>query len=120
MAEQWIREHLHEVERLSPVVATLTNDPEPWAEDFFRWIPERCISREGREDWGGVGCLWVDFCEWAVQNDSVPCQRKTFEQLLQDAGFPVEDGMACGLVLAGDLEAVFGSRAVLWRTGRQA
>jgi hypothetical protein len=33
-------------------------------------------------------------------------QRRTFERLLQDAAFPLKDGMAAGLLLRADLEAV--------------
>lgn len=80
--------------------------PDAWREDFSRWKIENCVHRDGREDWGGVGCLWVDFCEWAVSNDSVPCQRATFERLLEEAGFSCAEGMVAGLLLRADLEAV--------------
>lgn len=80
--------------------------PDAWRDDFIRWARERCAHREGREDWGGIGCLWVDFCEWTASNNSVPCQRLTFERLLQDAGFRLRDGMASGLVLKVDLWAL--------------
>jgi hypothetical protein len=79
--------------------------PDGWREDFDRWKTEKCSQREGREDWGGIGCLWIDFCEWAVKHDSAPCQRCTFEHLLERAGFPLRNGMAAGLVLRADLEA---------------
>lgn len=79
--------------------------PDAWREDFARWRAENCIRREGREDSAGIGCLWVDFCEWAVGCDSVPCARGTFERLLQDAGFLCAEGMTAGLLLKVDLEA---------------
>ena len=79
--------------------------PDAWREDFGRWMTANCIRREDREDWGGIGCLHVDFCEWAVLNDSVPCQRSTFERLLEDAGFQCVDGMTGGLLLRTDWQA---------------
>jgi hypothetical protein len=78
--------------------------PDAWREDFARWKAERCIHRGGRDDWGGIGCLWVDFCEWAVKHDSVRCQRRTLELLLKDAGYRLKDGFASGLVLAEDVK----------------
>lgn len=82
------------------------HDPAAWRQDFNRWRNVRCVSRTGYEDSGGIGCLWVDFCEWAIKNNSVSCQRRTFERLLEDAGFPLKDGMTAGLILRPDLEAV--------------
>lgn len=82
-----------------------SDEPEAWRPDFNRWMAANCIHREGRDDWGGIGFLHVDFCEWAVSNDSVPCQRGTFERLLLDDGFLCVDGMASGLVLRTDWQA---------------
>jgi hypothetical protein len=48
-----------------------------------------------------------------MAHDAVPCTRLTFERLLQYAGFPLKDGLACGLVLKVDLEAVLLSQAAL-------
>lgn len=79
------------------------HDPDAWRADFGRWLAENCIHREGREDSAGIGCLWVDFCEWAITDDSVPCTRLTFEHLLEDAGFRCADGMAAGLLLESPL-----------------
>lgn len=94
--------------------------PDAWREDFKRWARVRCVHREGREDWGGVGCLWVDFCEWAISSDSVPCRRPTFERLLQDAGFRLKDGMAAGLLLQVDLEAALCFQAAPGDSGTPA
>jgi hypothetical protein len=82
------------------------HDPAAWREDFAGWRVESCIHREGRQDSGGIGCLWVDFCEWTVGRDSVPCPRRTFERLLEDAGLLVVDGLVSGLILRSDLWAV--------------
>jgi hypothetical protein len=69
-------------------------------------MKERCAHREGKDDWGGVGVMHVDFCEWTVNHESVPCTRETFETLLRDAGFFVVNGMARGLFLRADLWAI--------------
>jgi hypothetical protein len=86
-------------------------DPAAWKEDFDRWRAENCAYREGRDDWGGIGCLWVAFCEWAVKHDSVHCERQTFERLLADDGYRCVEGMVAGLVLKVDLEAAAGKGA---------
>lgn len=110
MAEQWIRENLPSIE--SPSIATETTkgvpsaDPQAWSEDFIRWVWERCALREGYDDSSGIGFLLVDFAEWCIAHDAVPARRETFEALLRDAGFPLMDGLACGLVLKVDMEAV--------------
>jgi hypothetical protein len=77
-----------------------------WRGDFVRWTDERCTQRKGKDDWGGMGCLLVDFAEWCAVQGAVPCTRVTFEQLLRDSGFRLSDGMVSGLVLRRDLEAV--------------
>jgi hypothetical protein len=79
--------------------------PDPWREDFARWKSNYCIHRECRDDWGGIGCLWVDFCGWAAKHDSVHCERQTFERLLTDEGYRCVEGMVAGLVLRVDLDA---------------
>jgi hypothetical protein len=80
--------------------------PDAWKKDFKRWKAENCIYRAGREDSGGIGFLLVDFAEWCAAHNAVPCTRATFELLLRDAGFPLTDGLARGLVLRVDVEAV--------------
>ena len=81
------------------------HDPDAWREDLSRWLGENCIHREGREDSGGIGTLLLDFAEWCIKHDAVPCTRGTFERLLWDAGFPLKDGMAAGLLLRVDWES---------------
>jgi hypothetical protein len=82
-------------------------DHEVWARDFGVWMKARCTHREGKDDWGGVGAMVVDFGEWAVSHHSVPCTRLVLEALLRDAGFAVVDGMVGGLVLLTDLLTAF-------------
>lgn len=100
--------------------------PDAWRKDFARWKAENCIHRKDRDDWGGIGCLWVAFCEWAVKHDSVRCERRTFERLLADDGYRCVEGMAAGLVLRVDLGAALGAapetdrkRVPLVRLGRR-
>ena len=81
--------------------------PEAWSADFDVWMQARCAHREGKDDWGGIGPMLVDFGEWAVSHNSVPCTRQVLEALLRAAGFIVMDGMVQGLVLSADLEAIF-------------
>jgi hypothetical protein len=82
------------------------HDPAAWAEDFARWMQERCARREGQEDSGGVGVLHLDFVQWSVDQNNVPCTRRTFETLLRDNEVFVANGMARGLVLIADLRAI--------------
>lgn len=82
------------------------HEPDARREDFARWVAQNCIHREGRDDWGGIGVLYVNFAEWCVWHDSTHCERCTFEWMLEDAGFRCKEGMAAGLLLKVDLEAV--------------
>jgi hypothetical protein len=85
--------------------------PDAWRQDFARWRAERCVSRQGYEDSAGIGALLRDFMEWCLAHDAVPCQRAVFETLLEEAGFHCAEGMAAGLLLRVDLEAVLCSQA---------
>jgi hypothetical protein len=100
--------HPEQMQTFSEPVA---DAPEIWRKDFARWKAENCIHREGRDDWGGIGCLWVDFCEWAVEHDSVDCDRRTLERLLADDGHRCVEGMVAGLVLRVDLDAALATAA---------
>jgi hypothetical protein len=89
--------------RLVPIISP---DHEAWADDFRLWIRERCAQRHAHEDWGGVGALHVDFAEWSVARNEVPCTRPTFEALLRDAEFFIANVLVRGLVLKADLLAI--------------
>lgn len=83
------------------------HDPGAWSDDFLMWLKSgRIMHREGRDDWGGVGSLHIDFCEWAVTHDAVPCTRRTFERLLEEGNFHIADGLVRGVVLLVDLQEV--------------
>lgn len=107
IAEQWVRKYTPEQERLPLEQHGSMNNPDPaaWKEDFDRWLKERCIHREGREDYGGVGALWRDFVEWSITNQEVPATREVFEQLLDAAGWTITSyQLVAGLVLRSDLQ----------------
>jgi len=74
-------------------------DPTLWRDDFDQWRQERCIHRVGKDDWGGIADLHIDFAEWCFLRDCVSCTRTTFEWLLLDGDFPINDGLVKGLVL---------------------
>jgi hypothetical protein len=113
MAEAWMRENLPIGETPQAASEAMSSDSlDAWRPDFARWRAERCVSRQGYKDSAGIGCLLVDFAEWCIVQDAVPCQRATFERLLTDAGFRCADGMASGLILRADLEAVLRFQAV--------
>jgi hypothetical protein len=108
MAEEWLREYMQpqEVQQAQEELAGDGANPplDELRQDFVQWMSERCIQRKGRDDWGAVGCLWVDFCEWVVGRDGVPCPRRTFEQLLHDADFLFPENMVYGLILREDFD----------------
>src|SRR5580698_73727 len=85
MAEEWMRKNMPSPEAQQTATegteGMSSDTPGAWKEDFTRWVSERCVQREGRDDWGGIGGLWVDFCEWVIDRESVPCPRPTFERL---------------------------------------
>lgn len=114
MAIVWIIRNMPLVEQAQPAQmeqrGMAHHDPEDWSAEFAAWVKERCAHREGKDDWGGVGALLVDFGEWAVSHNSVPCTRLVLEALLRDAGFHVANGMVQGLVLRVDLRTTFPGR----------
>lgn len=89
-----------------PIASMAYEDPAEWLDDLCEWVQTRCTLREGRDDWGGLGILHVDFAKWSVDNGRVPCTRITFEALLRDEGFLIHDGLVQGIVLTEDLWAI--------------
>jgi hypothetical protein len=86
------------------IISGPEHDPEAWRIDFCLWLSRNAIHREGYDDSGGIQFLWVDFCDWAITHESVPCLRSTLERLLIDAGYELRDGMVLGLILRSDLK----------------
>ena len=109
---------------VNPTTGMAAQDCAAWLDEFTKWIREQCIRRDGYEDRGGCGALYVNFCEWTVLHRSVPCNRQTFEQLLRDAGYRLVDGLVFNLILRADLWALedptafpFGFNQLTKRTG---
>jgi hypothetical protein len=80
------------------------HDPDAWREPFARWLDSTCV-RDPRCA-GGLGCLHIAFCEWAISHDDVPCNRLTFECLVRESGLQISEGLVCGLIFRQDFEAV--------------
>jgi hypothetical protein len=79
------------------------HDPAEWRKPFARWLDSACV-RDPR-CFGGVTCLHIAFCEWAIAHDDVPCTRVTFERLLRELEFLISDGMVSGLTFLEDFES---------------
>ena len=111
IAEEWIAKNMPVVEQAQPAQmeqrGMAHHDHKAWSADFAIWKEERCAHREGKDDWGGVGAMLVDFGQWAVGHNSVPCTRLVLDALLRDAGFHVVNGLVRGLVLLADLRTTF-------------
>jgi len=83
-----------------------SHDPHAWAEDFHRWMLDRCAG--GDRYFGGIGALYKDFRDWCIRRNEVPCTRTVFEHLLTDAGFLFAIELVSGLILQEDLDGPFG------------
>jgi hypothetical protein len=77
-------------------------DPASWSEAFHHWALDRCVYRE--RWFNAIWALHKDFRDWFLNREEVPCDRATFEQLVLDAGFLLEDGFVKGLTLKRDYE----------------
>jgi hypothetical protein len=82
-------------------------DPAEWREPFARWLDLACVHDPRWS--GGVGCLHISFCEWAKPQHEGSCNRFTFECLLRESGFLVDEVagvvLVSGLAFRVDLEA---------------
>jgi hypothetical protein len=83
------------------------HDPAEWREPFARWLDFACV-RDPR-CFGGVGCMQIAFCEWADAQGDVGCNRFTFECLLRESGFLIDEiagvALVSGLTFWKDFEA---------------
>ena len=83
-------------------------DTAVWRKPFARWVSAACV-RDPRCS-GGVGCLHIAFCEWAIAQGAVPCKRFTFECLLRESGLAIDEVtgvvLVSGLTFREDWEAV--------------
>lgn len=102
-----LRQHKGEIIGLLQSRRIPPDDPAEWREPFARWLEATCV-RELRCS-GGVSCLHIAFCEWAIAHDDVPCKRLTFECLLRESGFLIDESvgvvLVSGLTFRGDPEA---------------
>jgi len=82
------------------------HDPHAWAEDFHRWMLDRCAG--GDRYFGGIRALHRNFRDWSLGRGEVPCTEAVFGRLLNDAGFLIAYGLVSGVMLREDLEGPFG------------
>lgn len=71
--------------------------PAAWAENFHRWMLERCTFQIRR--FGGVEALYQDFCSWSKVHEELPAPRPIFDDLLAGAGLFQANGLVSGLIL---------------------
>jgi hypothetical protein len=75
---------------------TLPDDPAKWRRPFAQWLVSAC-ARDPR-CCGGVGCLHLVFCEWMISKGGAHCKRLTFECLLRESGFIIDEVAGVALV----------------------
>lgn len=84
-----------------------TIDPAEWRMPFVKWLDSVCVL--GPRYFGSVGRLHIDFCEWESKRGGVACARGTFERLLEESGFRIDEIAAVvivsGMMFRGDLWA---------------
>jgi hypothetical protein len=79
-------------------------DPGAWAENFHRWMLERCAFRI--RCFGGLESLYCDLHDWSKDRQEEPPSRTVFDQLLGSAGLFQANGLVSGLVLREDVDVV--------------
>lgn len=72
----------------------------------MHWISERCVHREGYDDWGGLQVLWRDFNDWCVKSRTPLAFYALFWNCIQWRGHRIENGMVSGLFLREDAWAL--------------
>jgi hypothetical protein len=66
-----------------------------------QWTMTRCVFRD--RQWGGVKCLYRDYCRWSAEHESSPALEDEFIERLEGAGMILDSyGMVYGLVLEED------------------
>lgn len=82
------------------------NDLDAWREPVAEWLESECVQH-----WkchSSVTSLHQAYCEWDVSHGFPPCNRETFGELLQEAGFLMADKLLSGLILRADLAGLCG------------
>jgi hypothetical protein len=102
MADEWIRQRHVQATPSRRLLRQPPHTLEAWREPFGRWLDYACVRHP--RGFGGVSCLHIAFCEWAIAHDDVPCTRETFESLLAEWGLLIADGMVSWLILKEDIE----------------
>jgi hypothetical protein len=86
----------------------LIDDPAEWREPFRRWLNAACVRRARWN--GGLNSLHMDFCDWEIANNGVPCKCAMFIALLEELDFKVVEvhgaALVSGLALRADVECV--------------
>lgn len=108
-----LRQHKAEIIGLLESASIPAGATAKWRKPFAKWLDSACV-RDPRCS-GGVGCLHVAFCEWAIAQDDVPCKRFTFECLLRESGLSIDE--IAGVVLVSGLTFREDSEAVGFRPG---
>ena len=85
------------------IISDPADDSAAWRAGFCGWMALACVVRD--RCFGGIGSLYIQFCEWTIAHNAAPCTRETFEVLLTNAGYSLADGMVSGLILAEDWES---------------
>lgn len=102
-----LREHKAEIIGLLQSRGIPQHDPTEWRKPFAVWLGLDCV-REPR-CFGGLNCLHLAFCEREINQNGVPCNRDTFERLLEEWGFVMGEVagvlLVSGLMLKEDWEA---------------
>ncbi len=80
------------------------HDPAAWREPLVEWLDSACVLH--RRCYCSVSSLHRAYREWEFSHDGVPCDRETFEQLLQERGFLIVGMMVSGLILREDFDGV--------------
>jgi hypothetical protein len=87
------------VKTITPTSSRLSHDPEAWRRPFARWLRSACLRSTCCSL--GVRCLLSAYSEWEIRQGGVPCTRATFELLLREMGFQIEE--VVGVVLVSGL-----------------
>ena len=73
------------------------------------WLDEHCVLSS--RCFAGLSCLHLDFCEWMIARNEVPCTRTMFEAFLAELSFLFAEvdgtSLVSGLILRTDFEIAF-------------
>ena len=95
-----LRQHKAEIISLLQVNGIPPGGPAEWRKPLTTWLDSACVHHP--RCFGGVSCHHAAFCEWEAGRNRVSCNRDTFELLLKELGFLMDEGtkgvvLVCGL-----------------------